>query len=69
MLKSCWTGGKFLALPVDADGYSSSGYEFNLDGLTNVVDLDMIRSQLQTQCRWMGEGSTRWTPPRSPTLS
>jgi hypothetical protein len=42
---------KFAAVPVDADGYNSSWYDFNIDGLTNVVDLDVIRSQLQTTCR------------------
>lgn len=43
--------GKFQAVPVDADGYNSSWYDFNIDGLTNVVDLDVIRSRLQTTCR------------------
>jgi arylsulfatase A-like enzyme len=41
---------KFAALPVIED-FNSSWYDFNIDGLTNVVDLDVIRRQLQTTCR------------------
>jgi hypothetical protein len=42
---------KFAAVPVDNDRYNSSWYGFHIDGLTNVVDLDVIRSRLQTTCR------------------